>query len=95
MPRAKGTAIARTIHTTRTALEDTHSGSGTNARTNAASFGQITPSRRSGQAAAAATSTESHVFSLGLVSPNSATTAHPNSADTMRPTDRVRSARSD
>jgi Periplasmic binding protein len=58
----------------------------------AAARGHITP-RRSGQAAAAPTRADSHTFSLGLVGPKSATTAHPKRAERMLPNERVIRAR--
>ena len=59
-----------------------------------ASRGHTTPTRRSGHAAAAPTRADSHIFSRGLVCPNRATTAQPNSADRILPSDREMSARS-
>jgi len=85
MPSASGTASARAIQTTGTIHAGTQPGSGTNARTRADNRGRVTPISKSGHAAAAPTSTDSPIFLRGLVSPKSATIAHPNSADTMRP----------
>jgi hypothetical protein len=87
-PTASGTARARVIQTARTVHAGTQSGTGTNASTRAAAFGVTVPISRSGHAAAAATSAESHIFLVRLVSPNRATTAHPNTAESTRPRER-------
>jgi hypothetical protein len=94
IPSAKGTPTARNIQIRRITQVGTQlCGSGTKARTSVASRGHTTPIRRRGHAAAAPTSAESHIFSRGLVGPKSATTAHPNRADVMVPSERLRSAR--
>src|SRR5215470_13845316 len=87
-PSAKGTMMARPIHTERMSQPGIHCGNGTNAKAITARRGQIAPRIKSGQAAAAPTRADSHTFSRGLVGPKSATTAQPKSAERMLPSDR-------
>src|SRR5262249_3430297 len=56
--------------------------------------GAATPISKIGQAAAAATRADSHIFLAPLVSPKRATTAQPNTADNTRPSERLTRARS-
>ena len=92
-PSANGTMTARAIQIRRIAQVGTQWGSGAKVRASVASRGQTTPITRSGHAAAAPTSAESHIFSRGVVGPKSATTAHPKRADMMLPNERLMRAR--
>ena len=92
-PKAKGTETARKIQASRIDHAGMAWGSGTKARTIAAARGHTIPKSRMGHAAAAPTRADSHTFSLPLVVPKSATTAHPNRAPTTRPSERDMRAR--
>ena len=86
-PTTSGTKSARAIQTMRSARLGTDFDSGTKETTKSIAFGKTTPARRNGQAAAAATTAESSVCSLGEVRPKSASTAQPNAALRIFPAD--------
>ena len=89
VPTANGTSSASAIQMMRSQMLGTDLESGTNEMTNSVTFGTTMPSRRSGQTAAAATTADSMVCSLGEVWPNSATTAQPKIALRIFPADLV------
>jgi hypothetical protein len=86
-PTTTGTRIASAIQITRSQRLGTDLPIGTKATMSSAIFGTITPSSRMGQAAAAATTAESRVCSLGEVVPKSARTAQPKMAFRALPAD--------
>ena len=90
VPTAIGTATASAIQVRRSQKPGTDFESGTKAITSKAIFGTITPRSRIGHAAAAATTTESIVCSLGEVLPKSAITAQPKMAFSALPADLAR-----
>ena len=87
MPTTIGTATANPIQTSRSQKLGTDFPSGTKATTSSATLGTITPRMRMGQAAAAATTTESSVCSFGEVCPKRAITAQPKMAFSALPAD--------
>ena len=88
-PTTIGTSSASAIQTIRSQRVGTDLESGTKEMTNSVTFGTAMPSSSSGQAAAAPTTAERTVCSLGDVCPNSATTAQPKMALRIFPSDRV------
>src|SRR5712664_3156673 len=89
LPTATGTSSASAIQTMRNHTLGTDLERGTKETTKSVTRGTAIPRRSSGQAAAAATTAESIVCSLGEVWPNKAMTAQPKIALRIFPADFV------